>query len=202
MINIPFKLVKILDTIRIPPHRFGEPFKEVVEDILRNGYEYRGYKEGEYEGKLDKDLGIIVAITKVIEIGEGRILPGDGAIYCDVVFEALIFKPEVNEIIEGEVTEVREFGFFVNLGGIEGFVHISQIMDDYISYDRKNSRLIGKQTKRFISVGDIVRARVVTVSINPDNIRETKIGLTMRQPGLGKIEWLREEKKDERGKKK
>ena len=38
-----------------------------------------------------------------------------------------------------------------------------------------------------------MRARIVALSINERNPRESKIGLTMRQPGLGKIEWLEED---------
>ncbi|MDK2913026.1 MAG: DNA-directed polymerase subunit, partial [Methanolobus sp.] len=43
--------------------------------------------------------------------------------------------------------------------------------------------------------GDRVRARIVAVSINEREPRESKIGLTMRQHSLGKIEWLEEDKK-------
>ena len=37
------------------------------------------------------------------------------------------------------------------------------------------------------------RARIVTISINEISPRESKIGLTMRQPGLGKHEWIAED---------
>ena len=40
--------------------------------------------------------------------------------------------------------------------------------------------------------GDNCIARIVAISYRGE---EPKIGLTMRQPGLGKIEWLKEEKK-------
>ena len=39
------------------------------------------------------------------------------------------------------------------------------------------------------------RARIVTVSMNELNYRESKIGLTMRQVGLGTVEWLEEDRK-------
>ena len=40
-------------------------------------------------------------------------------------------------------------------------------------------------------MGDLVRARIVAVSLK--SLQTAKIGLTMRQPGLGKLEWLKEE---------
>ncbi len=93
-----------------------------------------------------------------------------------------------------------EFGAFIGLGPLDGLLHVSQIADDYISYDEKNSRLVGKETNKAIAEGDKVRARVVAVSLNEREPRESKIGLTMRQAALGKIEWLieaREEQKKE-----
>jgi DNA-directed RNA polymerase subunit E' len=42
-------------------------------------------------------------------------------------------------------------------------------------------------------VGDSVRARVVTLSLNEREPRDSKIGLTMRQAGLGTALWLEEE---------
>ena len=45
-----------------------------------------------------------------------------------------------------------------------------------------------------LSVGDAVRARIVTKSIDERNPRDSKIGLTAKQPGLGKHGWLEEER--------
>jgi len=155
--------------------------ERVVADILRKTY----------EGVVDKDLGIVVAIVDVKEIGIGRIIMGDGASYHDVVFDALTYRPELNEVVLGEVVEIVNFGGFVRLGPLDALVHISQVMDDYVSYDDKKGVLSGKESKRSLKEGDKVRARIVSVSMKRDS--RGKIGLTMRQPGLGKLEWLKEE---------
>ena len=189
------------DLVRVPPYRFGEPLEEVVQDILRVGYQHRGRYEGGYEGKLDKDLGVILAITKIIEVGDGRVIPGDGASYHYVTFEALVFYPELQEIIDGEVVEIVDFGAFVRIGALDALIHVSQITDDYIVYDEKRGALIGKETRKVLEVGDRVRGRIVAVSLNPEKPKESKINLTMRQPGLGKWEWIIEEieKKKKKG---
>lgn len=178
------KIVTVSDTVRVPPSRFDEPLGEVVLDILRKSY----------EGLTDKDLGVILAITEVKEIGVGRIIMGDGASYHDVVFDALVYKPELNEVVLGEVVEIVEFGGFVRLGPVDGLVHVSQVMDDFVGYDKKKGVLYGKESKRALREGDRVRARIVTVSMKR-GARAGKIGLTMRQPGLGKLEWIEEERK-------
>ena len=67
-----------------------------------------------------------------------------------------------------------------------------QIDDDYIAYDEKNARLVGKKSNRSLAEGDSLRARVVAISLNEREPRESKIGLTMRQTALGKLEWLKE----------
>ena len=108
----------------------------------------------------------------------------------------------VNEVVEGHVCEVLKFGAFVRFGPLDGLLHISQVMDDRIDVDEQNQRLIGKDTKRDVKIGDLVRTRIVTLSFNERNPRESKIGLTMRQPGLGKLEWIAEDRAKKGGQEK
>lgn len=180
-----YKIVTVEDTVRVPPDRFSDPTNEAMVDILRKNY----------EGLTDKDVGTILAITELREVGVGRVIMGDGASYHDVTFEALVYKPEVNEIVLGEVVEIVEFGGFVRLGPIDGLVHVSQVMDDFVGYDKKKGVLYGKESKRSLKEGDKVRARIVSVSLKR-GMKGGKIGLTMRQPGLGKLEWVEEARKE------
>lgn len=180
-----YKILTVEDTVRVPPNRFSEKLEDVILDILRKNY----------EGVSDKDVGTIISITNVMEISVGRVIMGDGASYHDVTFETLVYKPEVNEIVLGEVVEIVEFGSFVRLGPIDGLVHVSQVMDDFVGYDKKKGSLYGKESKRSLKEGDRVRARIVTVSLKRGT-KGGKIGLTMRQPGLGKIEWIEEARKE------
>ncbi len=197
-----YKKIKVEDVVRVPPHRFGEPLEEVVEDILKQGYEFKGGTVGAYEGLLDRDAGVVLAVTEVESIDEGRLIPNDGASYHKTVFSAIVFKPDLHELLDCEVVDVVEFGAFVRFGPLDGLVHVSQVADDYISYDEKRSALIGKTTNKALEVGDKVRGRVVAVSTTPEGQKEGKINLTMRQPHLGKFEWISEEKKKEKEKKK
>jgi DNA-directed RNA polymerase subunit E' len=151
-----------------------------------------------FEGRIEQDDSLLLLTSNVKRIGEGRIVHGDGAVYQRVEFDGLTFKPELQEIVQGTVCEIMKYGAFVRFGPFDGLLHISQIMDDRIDIDETNKRLIGKMTGRELRVGDIVRARIVTVSINERSPKESKIGLTMRQPGLGKLQWLEEDRKKER----
>jgi DNA-directed RNA polymerase subunit E' len=79
------------------------------------------------------------------------------------------------------------------MGPMDGLIHVSQVTNDFINFDKKNRTLIGKESKHVLKEGDLVRARIIALSSKSE---VTKIGLTMRQPHLGKIEWITEEKKD------
>ncbi|MCX6653095.1 MAG: DNA-directed RNA polymerase [Methanomassiliicoccales archaeon] len=171
--------------VRIPPDRLGEDIDQTVEQLARESF----------EGKVEGSDSLTVLVRNIKCEGPGRIVHGDGAVYQKVAFESLIFRPVLQEVVEGNVVEVLKFGAFVRFGPLDGLLHISQIMDDRIDIDDVNQRLLGKDTKRDLRVGDRVRARIVALSMNERNPRESKIGLTMRQPGMGKMEWLEEDRK-------
>lgn len=179
-----FSLQEINDTVRVGPEQLGG---ELQKTILKN-------LQSEYEGMLDEEAGIVVAVTTVIKVGEGKVVPGDAGVYYSVDFNVLTYKPEVQEVVEGIVSQITEFGAFVKTGPIEALAHVSQVMDDYINYDPKNKILTGKESKKSLKAEDTVLARIVTVSLK-GNISNSKIGLTMRQAGLGKKEWKKIDEK-------
>jgi len=176
-----FEIATFKQNVRVPPRMWGKNIKEGVLKALK-----------ELEGKLSKNHGVLLMIKEVKDIGEGKILPGDGAVYFPTVYEALVFKPELNEVVEGEVVDIVELGAFVRIGPLDGLVHVSQVADDFFSYS-KDGVLQGKQTRKVLKIGDKVRARVISISYKAE---PTKLGLTMRQPGLGKFEWLEEEENE------
>jgi DNA-directed RNA polymerase subunit E' len=185
-----YAMVKIEDTIRILPERFGEDLDGVVGEIVQKSF----------EGTMRKDHGIIIAANNIEAVGDGIIIHGDGAMYQKVAFDALMFKPELQEIVDGIICEIVEFGAFCHIGPIDALIHMSQIMNDYVEVDAENEIISGKEKKMTLKTGDPIRARIVAVSMNELSARESKIGLTMRQPALGAHEWLKEPKKEEKGK--
>jgi len=177
-----FKLVTLEDIIRIPPEKFGEPIETV-------GYEQLKMK---YEGMIDEELGYVIAVTKIKVNQIGKIIPGDGATYHKVEFSLLTFYPKLQEVVEGEVVEIADFGAFVRIGPVDALLHVSQLMDDYISHDEKQGVLMGKETRRKLTTGDHVRVRITAVSLGRGG-GSGKIGVTARQPFLGKIEWIKKD---------
>ncbi|MGV9102535.1 MAG: DNA-directed RNA polymerase [Promethearchaeia archaeon] len=171
-----YSVVKVKDTVRIPPSQFGTTIEKAAMIHLRKNH----------ENVLDRDIGLMIAVIGVDKIGEGRLIPGDGATYHTVQYRVLAFKPMRGEVVEGNVVELMDFGAFVRIGPLDGLCHVSQICDDFITQDPKSNSLMGKESGRRLSEGDQVRARITSISFESGN-RSGKLGLTMRQPFLGKI---------------
>jgi len=179
-----FYIVEIDDYVRVEPELFALPVAEAVKKQLENIY----------QNYIDEELGVVIAVLDVLRVGEGILIPGDAAAYYDSTFKLLTFKPLLQELVYGRVSQITNFGAFMDLGPIEAMIHISQTMDDYVSFS-KSEALIGKNTKRALRKNDLCIARIVSISYKTI---PPKIGLTMRQPGLGKLEWVQEEKRKAR----
>jgi len=188
--------IQLQDHIRVSPRFFGKDLKDAVKAGIKL----------KYDGLIDQTLGVVIDVTDVTEVGEGVIIPGDGASYYETTFEIITYKPELQEVVVGRIKDIADFGAFLTLGPIDGMIHISQTMDDFVSF-AKEKVLTGRDSKRILKVGDICRARVIAVSFkDPTN---PKIGLTMRQQGMGNTSWAAaqavaavvEEKKEKKAKK-
>lgn len=180
-----FKILTVRDEVRVHPTKFDLDLDQAVKESLQESL----------EGKINPDLGVFLAVTDVLSIGEGKIIPEDGAIYYTAEFRALVYMPEMNEVVTGEVVDITEFGAFTRIGPLDALVHVSQVMDDKIAYDSKNAIFTGKRSNARLKEGDLVRARVVGVSLGKGR---NKISLTMRQPGLGALDWIERKKKGEK----
>lgn len=176
-----FYILEVEDFVRVEPENFNVAIEKAIAKQL----------EKKYLDFIDKELGVVIKVLEVKNIEDGIIIPEDGGAYHKSVFKLLVFKPEIQEPIFGEIKEITNFGAFMNLGVMDGMIHISQTMDDYVSFSKSNT-LLGKNSKKALKKGDLCLTRIVAISYKTET---PKIGLTMRQPGLGKIEWLKEEKK-------
>lgn len=175
-----FYVVEVQDYVRVEPRLFGLETSDAVAKQLQEIY-------ANYH---DKEIGEVIGVISVMEVGDGVIIPGDGAAYYNSKFKLVVWKPELQELVYCIVDEITNFGAFMNLGVMKGMIHISQTMDDYVTFSTSNT-LLGKDSKRILKKKDLCLARIVALSYKGD---QPKIGLTMRQPGLGKLEWIKEEK--------
>jgi DNA-directed RNA polymerase subunit E' len=177
-----FARVRMSDVVRIPPNRLTNSLKDTAIGILKE----------KYESMISPDLGYVIMIIDATASSVGKLVAGDGATYHKVIFEALTFYPKLQEVVEGEVVEITEFGAFVRIGPTDALLHLSQIADDYLKSDVKQGVIIANQSARSLKIGSRIRARVTAVSLGK-GAAMGKIGITCRQPFLGATEWIEQE---------
>ncbi len=177
-----FSISTLVDVVRIPPSLFGTTLKKAAVNILKE----------KYESMINADLGYIIMIldAKVNEMG--KMIAGDGGTFHKVEFEALTFYPKMQEIVQGEIVDVTDFGAFVRIGPTDALLHLSQVMDDYLKSDVKSGMILANQSGRTLKVGSMLRARITAVSLGKAATMG-KIGITCRQPFLGAESWIAEE---------
>ncbi len=183
-----YKKITLQHIVRIPPTKFGSNIREAAFEILSE----------QFNGQIYENIGFIIAVIDVIgDPKEGKILHGDASTFHLVDFSVLAYLPKLHEIVDGTVVEAVEFGAFIRLGPSDGLCHVSQICDDFISFENMNQRFIGKESSKILTVDDKVRGRIIAVSMGTG--RSGKLGLTMRQPFLGKEQWIYDEIEAESG---
>lgn len=170
------------DVVRIPPNRLTNSLKDTAIGILKE----------KYESMISPELGYVVMIIDATANAVGKLVAGDGATYHRVTFEALTFYPKLQEVVEGEVVEITDFGAFVRIGPTDALLHLSQITDDYLKSDVKQGVIVANQSAKSLKIGSRIRARVTAVSLGK-GAAMGKIGITCRQPFLGASEWIEQE---------
>jgi small subunit ribosomal protein S1 len=88
-------------------------------------------------------------------------------------------KLKVGDVVEGVVTGVIDFGAFVNVEGIEGLVHISEISWERVEDPRK-----------YIKVGDKIKAKIIAID-------KDRLSLSIKQ--MNEDPWLSEVKQFKKG---
>lgn len=102
--------------------------------------------------ECDQKTGKLILSERAAENAPGRRLD---------VFDDL----SIGSVVEGEVTNITKFGIFLDLGGIEGLIHVSEI-----SWGKVN------HPGDIVKIGDIVKASVISV-----DKEKMRIALSIKQ---------------------
>ena len=183
-----FSVSTLIDIVRIPPNLFGTGLKKAAESILKS----------KYESMINANLGYIIMVMDAKVETMGKMIPGDGGTFHRVEFQALTFYPKLQEIVQGELVDITDFGAFVRIGPTDALLHLSQVMDDYLKSDVAAGVILANQSGRTLKVNSSIRARITAVSLGKA-ASMGKIGITCRQPFLGADEWIEEEIKKSNG---
>jgi small subunit ribosomal protein S1 len=93
--------------------------------------------------------------------------------------QARFAKLKVGDVVEGVVTGVIDFGAFVNVDGIEGLIHISEISWERVEDPRK-----------YVKVGETVQAKIIAID-------KDRLSLSLKQ--MSEDPWLEQVKAFKKG---
>lgn len=93
--------------------------------------------------------------------------------------QARFAELKVGDVVEGIVTGVIDFGAFVNVDGIEGLIHISEI-----SWERVDN------PRNYVKVGETVKAKIIAID-------KDRLSLSLKQ--MSEDPWLGEVKNFKKG---
>ena len=98
---------------RIPlhPSYFSSEAPDSIRELL-----YKK-KEGTNTGTM-----MIVRIIGILEISEPKVMPGTGMAMYTISYRAVVWQPFRGEVVDGEVSQVVNNGFFVDVGALSVFV--------------------------------------------------------------------------------
>ena len=93
--------------------------------------------------------------------------------------QARFSELKVGDVVEGIVTGVIDFGAFINVDGIEGLIHISEI-----SWERVDN------PRNYVKVGDTIKAKIIAID-------KDRLSLSLKQ--MTEDPWLNEVKAFKKG---
>jgi len=110
-----FVISTIADTIRILPTMFSQSTRTSAHQEI----------DKKYPNRVIMDVGLVICrYGGVTQIGDGVLVPGDGAAHHEVVFRLVIFRPFVEEVCVGHIVGSSEEGIKVALGDFFGDIFI------------------------------------------------------------------------------
>ena len=150
----------------------GEVFEAEVKDVVKGGLVVdlgvRGFVPAslveDYFVENFEDYKGKTITFKIVELDQEKnrlILSHRAVVEAEKASnkKQVIESIQVGDVIEGKVQRIAAFGAFVDLGGIDGLVHISQIAHEHVS-----------DVSEVLSEGQVVKVKVLSVDVTNDKI--------------------------------
>ena len=92
-----YKRVRLKDTVEVPPRHLADVSPELVKRLLQDKLEER----------MDEDVGSVVSVTAVHDIGDGAVLPNRPGVYYEAEFDAVTFDPQEGHCSPSSTSSTR-----------------------------------------------------------------------------------------------
>ena len=138
----------------------------------------------EVHGTCSGQNGYVVAITRVIKIGIGKIQEDTGFAVFPVTFSAIVFRPFKNEILETLVTGINNTGIFTSVGPMTIFISRQAGISSEWHFDEQDECYVSDDGRMKIEKNDELRVKLTGYRLSTNNI--SGIG-TIKEDFLGPI---------------
>jgi len=113
------------------------------------------------EQETDRDLSLETYVGKTLNVkviecvpDDGRVVFSERAALSEPGKRAKLFHSlETGDEVTGTVTNITDFGVFVDIGGVEGLIHISELSWGRVSHP-----------KQIVSLGEEIKVQVLDIS--------------------------------------
>ncbi|MBZ0120071.1 MAG: S1 RNA-binding domain-containing protein [Sandaracinaceae bacterium] len=102
---------------------------------------------------------------KVVEVRDRDVVLSRRRLLEEEAFatrEALRSRLEVGAVLQGRVVQIREFGAFVDLGGLEGLIPLRELAHDRV-----------QRAEDVLAIGDVVEVKIVKLEHEGDRLKLT-----------------------------
>jgi len=199
-----FVLSKMTSIVRIEPKQFSKQLPDALSDALN----------AKLANKVVKDVGLVIALYDILEIGESHVMAGDGASHTKVTFRLLVFRPFIEEILTGKIKSSNKEGLTLNLGFFDDIFVPAEALQHPCRFDESDQVWVweypteddGGHHDLFMDPGEEIRFRVTSeafVDTSPsapdvkgaavvseeDSKIPYQISASINEPGLGLLSW-------------
>ncbi|KAL8275045.1 hypothetical protein Esti_001101 [Eimeria stiedai] len=116
-----FFVVERWESVALRPAQLGPEYLSCIEALLRQ----------QVEGKCLQSVGYVVCVIRVLQNMPGRIQDSTGFVVVAAKYQAIVFKPFKEEVLDAVVTDVNKLGLFAQCGPLKVFVSRASLPSSY-----------------------------------------------------------------------
>lgn len=191
-----FILSTFQDTIRVPASQLGKPIEDELTDILN----------ARLANKVVHNVGLVICLKDIVDVGESYLHDGDGAIFTKCTFRMIVFRPQVGEVICGTLRSSSREGLKVSLDFFDSIVIPPKLLNETSRFDESDQSWTwyyddeGKTHSLKLEIGEKIRFRVygeefvdIPIDLSHQNTSKQANAYTITgsicESGLGLIKW-------------
>ena len=137
-------------------------------------------------GDCNEKYGYFIKVLKIGDIQNGYIMDGSGDIIFKMSYEAVLFRPFVNEVSDGIIEKILPLGggIHVKVGPMLVFIPKENIPNTYIFEEKNNYYYNEKDDSDILKEGEKVRFKYKDIQFDQNDFKP--VG-TMADKYLGHI---------------